>query len=145
MFLHPTTNLKYNPYCAYYPWHTHPDWNIWHCQEEKVYRHIWLAHDWFEIVQILNSRQVKHVVFWADMMLGLITAVWAGLVEDHLFLCACSMSADSLLSHFGKEDSCPFNFHQPQPGVFYSAASIFQCPGRPTPSFLTTWTPAQCL
>jgi hypothetical protein len=42
------------------------------------------------------------------------------------FLCASSVSADSLLYHFAMEGSRPYDFYKPLPGVF---------PMQPSPSF----------
>jgi len=47
------------------------------------------------------------------------------LLEVRWFLCASSMSVDSLLYHFGMKGSCPFDFDKSLPGIFLS---------QPTPS-----------
>jgi hypothetical protein len=44
-------------------------------------------------------------------------------VEVRRFHCASSVSADSLLCHFGMEGSSLFDFHKPLPGVFLSRPS----------------------
>jgi hypothetical protein len=56
-------------------------------------------------------------VFWAE--------VPPVLVEVRLFLCTSSVSADSLLCHFGIEGSHLFDFYKPLPGVFLSQPSPF--------------------
>ena len=45
------------------------------------------------------------------------------LVEVHLILPTCSVSANSLLCLFGKNGSRPFDFHEPKLGVFLSQPS----------------------
>jgi hypothetical protein len=42
------------------------------------------------------------------------------LVEARWFICAFSMSADSLLYHDGMEGSWWYDFYKPLPGVFLS-------------------------
>jgi len=46
-------------------------------------------------------------------------------VEMHEFLCASSVSADSLLNHFSMEGSWPYDFYKPLPGVILSQPSPF--------------------
>jgi hypothetical protein len=48
---------------------------------------------------------VVQVAFWAETVSFQISVVCIGVVDVHLFLCTTSMSADSLLCHFGKEGS----------------------------------------
>jgi len=59
--------------------------------------------------------------FWAEV------AYWAEvppvLVEVRRFFCASSVSADSLLCHFGMEGSHLLDFHKPLLGVFLSQPS----------------------
>jgi hypothetical protein len=47
------------------------------------------------------------------------------LVEVQRFLCACSLSADSLLCHFAMEGSRLLDSYKPLPGVFLSQPSPF--------------------
>jgi hypothetical protein len=47
------------------------------------------------------------------------------LVEVRRILCASSVSADSLLCHFGMEGSRPYNHNKLLPGVFLSQPSPF--------------------
>ena len=55
------------------------------------------------------------MAFWAEVAL---------VVEEvHLCLCASSVSAESLLCHFGKEGSRLFDFHEPLPGDILSQPS----------------------
>jgi len=49
-------------------------------------------------------------------------------VEVYLCLCASSMPADSLLCHFGKEGSHPFDFQELLPGDFQSLPSLCYAP-----------------
>jgi len=41
-------------------------------------------------------------------------------LEVYLCLCACSVSVDSVLRHFVKECSSPFDFHETLLGAFLS-------------------------
>jgi hypothetical protein len=45
------------------------------------------------------------MAFLAEMASDLVSDVCVGLVEEHPYLCASSVSGDSSLCHFGKEDS----------------------------------------
>jgi hypothetical protein len=47
------------------------------------------------------------------------------LLEVWRFLCATSVSVDSLLCHFGMEGSRVFDFYKPLPGVFLLQPSTF--------------------
>jgi hypothetical protein len=51
--------------------------------------------------------QVAQVAFRAETALDRVSDVCVGLVEEHPYLCASSVSGDSSLRHFGKEDSRP--------------------------------------
>jgi len=55
--------------------------------------------------------------FWSEVPLGLLEACW--------FLCTYSVSAESVLSHFGMEGSRPYDFSKPLPGVFVLHPSSF--------------------
>jgi len=50
------------------------------------------------------------MVFRANVTSVLVSAVWVALVELHLCLGASSVSGDSVLCHFGKGGSHPFDF-----------------------------------
>jgi hypothetical protein len=45
------------------------------------------------------------IVFRADIVSDLESDVFVELVQEHPYLCASSISGNSLLYHFGKEDS----------------------------------------
>jgi hypothetical protein len=66
---------------------------------------------------------VAHVVFWVEAAFR--AEVPPVLVEVRWFLCASSVSTDSLLCHFGMEGSRLFDFYKPLPGVFLSQPSSF--------------------
>jgi hypothetical protein len=55
--------------------------------------------------------------FWAEVL--------PVLVEVRQLLCASSVSADSLLCHFGMDGSHLFDFYRPLPGVFVMQPSLF--------------------
>ena len=55
------------------------------------------------------------MAFWAE--------VAPVVVEVHTCLCTSSVSANSLLCHFGKEGSHPFDFHELLPDVIVSQPS----------------------
>jgi hypothetical protein len=61
---------------------------------------------------------VAQVAFWAEMAFR--AEVPPVLVEVRRFLCASSVSADSLLYYFGMEGSRPYDCYKPLQGVFPS-------------------------
>jgi len=96
----------------------HQDWKHDGWEEEYVYTHIQVVHLWFWNSELLHCDPLAQVVFWA-----LVSPV---LEEVNPFLCAVSVSADTLLLHFGKEGSRDSDFHEPLLGVF---------PSRPCPLY----------
>jgi len=117
MFLDHSANLEWNLCCACDPGHMHQDWKIEHWEEEYVYTHIQVAHLPIRNFELLHCHQPAQVVFHAEVALDL--------EGVHLFLCASSVSADSLLCHFGQEGSSLSDLHEALPGVFPSQPSPF--------------------
>ena len=85
-------------------------------QAEYVYTDIQVAHLLFWSFESSDCHQVAQVAFQAP--------VAPVMVEVHLCLCTPSESVNSLLCHFDKDDSRPFDFHEPLPGVFPSQGSL---------------------
>jgi hypothetical protein len=61
----------------------------------------------------------------AEVESGLESTLCIGRVDVPLFLSVSSMSGDSLLCHFGKEDSRVFGFDEALPSVIVSQLSHF--------------------
>jgi len=101
----------------------HYDWKIEFWAEETVYTHTWMAYLLFHNFQFPHYHQVVQVAFWVEVEFQ--AEVQPVLVEVPWFLCASSVSADSLLCHFGMEDSRQYDFYKPWPGVFRTQASPF--------------------
>ena len=74
----------------------------------------------FAKFELHDCHWVAQVAIWVEVAFVLVSAVSVGLEEVHLFLCAFSMSVDSLLCHFGKDGSRQIDFHKPLPGVVLS-------------------------
>jgi len=110
-------NLEYNLYRACDLWYMHHDWKIQHWEVEYVYTPIRVVHLLFQCFDFAHCRQVAQVAFWAE-----VTQV---VVEVHPCLCVSSVTADSLLCHFGKEGSCPFDIYESLLGAFLSPPSPF--------------------
>jgi len=115
MDLHLAANLEWNLYRACDPWHTDQDWIIEHREAEYVYTHIRVAHLLLWGFEFSQCHQVAQVAFWAS--------VASVVVDVHPRLCTSCESVDSLLCHFGKEGSHPFDFPEPLPGVIPSQPS----------------------
>jgi len=79
-----------------------------------------LANYQFRYVDLPHWHRVAQEVFRDEMASILVSDVFVGLLEVHLFLCASSVFADSLLCHFGKEGSHPCGFHERLLGVILS-------------------------
>jgi len=107
MVLHESANLEKNRYCASNFSHMYNDWNIEHWKLEYTYTHIWVVHRLF---QCFDFAYCESVAFQAEMALAV--------VEVHLCLCVSSVTADSLLCHFGKQGNHSFDFHYSMPNVF---------------------------
>jgi hypothetical protein len=90
---------------------------------ENAYTHSWMAYLLFHNFRFPQHDLVVQVAFRAVMAFQ--AEVPPGLVEVWRFLSASSMSADSLLYHFGMEGSRPYDLYKPLPGVF---------PSQPSPS-----------
>jgi len=93
----------------------HFDRKIACCETDTVYTHTWMASIQFPNFQFPHCDQVAQMAFWAKVRPVLVEVRW--------FLCAFSMSADSLLCHFGMESSRLCDFNKPLPGVFLSQPS----------------------
>jgi len=112
-----SANLQYNLYRACYPWHMHYDWKIECWDAENVYTHTCMVYLLFQNFHFSQCHLVAQMAFWVGVPLVLWEVCW--------FLCASSVSADSLLCHFGMEGSRPYDFYNPLPGVFLSQPSPF--------------------
>jgi len=101
----------------------HYDWKIECLEAENVYTHTRMAYHHFHNICFRQCHLVVQVAFWAEV------AIWAemppGLMEVRRCLCASSLSADSLLCHFGMKGSRPFDFYKRLPDVFLSHPSPF--------------------
>ena len=80
----------------------------------------------FHNVRFPQYPLMAQVAFRTEM--AFCTEVWPVVVEVQWFLCAFSVSVDSLQYHFGMEVSRPYHFYKPLLGVFLSqpAASYVQ-------------------
>jgi len=109
------------------------DWKIEPREAGNVDTHIRVAHLLFRSFELSHCHQVARVAFQASVVLVV--------VEVHQFLCASSESVDSLLCHFGKEGSRPFDFPEPLLGVFLSQPSpcYAQETQHPASSLLELW------
>jgi len=114
---HQSANLEQNLYRACDPWHMHQDWKIEQWEGKYVYTHIRVGHLPFRSTDFPHYHQVAQVAFPVEMA--------PVLVEVHASLCASSLSVDALLCHFGKEGSCPCDFHKQLPVVYLSQPSPF--------------------
>jgi hypothetical protein len=90
---------------------------IEHCEVVYVYTHIWLAYHLFQCFDISHCHQVALVSFGAEVALVVI--------EVDPVPCVSSMTADSMLCHFGKKRIHLFHFHKSLPDVFLSLPSTF--------------------
>ena len=75
--------------------------------------HIGVANLHFPKRDLSGHHRVAEVASWVDMVSVLVPDVSVGPVMAHLGLCASSVPADSVLCHFDKESSHPFDFHEP--------------------------------
>ena len=91
-----------------------------------------MAHCLFRNFGFSHCHQVGQVVFRVS--------VAAVVVEAHPFLCTCSEYVDTLLCHFGNEDSHLFDVHEPLPGVFLSQRTPCYAQGNTTPHFFSSRT-----
>jgi len=82
----------------------YPDWKIDYLEKGYVNTHIQVAHLRFPNFEFLHYDQLKQVAFWATVV--------PVLEEVHPFHCVSRLSANSLLSHWGAEGSCRFDFHE---------------------------------
>jgi len=71
------------------------------------------------------GRRMAQVAFRVEVALVLLSAVWVGLEEVRLCLCASSVPVDYWQCHFGKEGSRQFDFDKPMPGVVQWQLSPF--------------------
>ena len=94
------------------------DWKSKSWDAEYVYTDIRVAHLLFRSVDFPHCHQVAQVAFRAS--------VAPVVVEFHSCLCTSSESVECLLRNFYKEDSRPFDFHNPLPCV---------CLSHPSPSY----------
>jgi len=78
----------------------HQDRKIESWDAELVISHIQQANCRFEKVELPECHRVVQQAFWADLASVRGSADCVGLVEAQLFICATSMSANSLLCHF---------------------------------------------
>jgi len=117
MFHQQSANLEYKHYHTGDPCHLHYDWKIEHCEEEDVYTHIRIAHLRFQNFRVLYYYQLVQLVFQAKVPLVL--------MEVCPFVYAFSISAGSLLCHFGKKCSWQVDIHKPLPHVLLSQPSLF--------------------
>jgi len=85
---------------------------------ENAYIHTWMAYLRFRNFRFPQCPLVAQVAFRAEIALRV--EVPPVLVEVQRFLCASSVSADSLLYHFGVEGSRPYDYYKPLPGGFPS-------------------------
>jgi len=123
MFLPQSANLDQSLYHAGYPGNTHQDWQNQHLEQKYVDTSIQVANCWFGKFGHSHCHQVAQLALEMHMVLVQVSAGCIGLVEIHPFLCAFSMSADSLLCNVGKECSHPCGFHEALPGVIISQLS----------------------
>ena len=63
------------------------------------------------------------MVLLAEMVSGLVLDVCVRLVQEHLDICTSSVSGDSSLCHFDKEDSSLIDSDESLPGVLPSQPS----------------------
>jgi len=93
---------------------------------ENVYTHNWMAYLRFHNFRFRQCHLVAQVAFWGEV--AFLAEVRQVLVGVWQFLCASSVSADSLLYYFGMDGSWPCDFYKPLPGVFLSLPSTFYAP-----------------
>jgi len=99
----------------------HYDWKIECLEVENAYTQSWMAYLLFHNLRFPRHDLAAQVgsrvemAYWAD--------VPTVLVEVQRFRSASSVSADSLLYHFGMEGSQPYDFCKPLPGVSPSQPS----------------------
>ena len=82
-----------------------------------MYIHICMAHVQFGNLALRHSHQVVQVAFKVQVVSVLVLAVCVCLVGVSRLLSTLSISAESVLSHFGKEGSCSYDIHRPLQGV----------------------------
>jgi len=111
------------------------DWKIECLEAENVYTHRWMAYLLFNNFHFRQCHLVAQVAFWAEVL--------PVLEQVRRILCASSMSADSLLWHFGMEGSRPVDFYEPLLDDFLSKPSPFACPRDSTPCYFSSWTSAR--
>jgi len=80
-----------------------------------IFTHTWMAYLLFHNFYFRQWHLVVQVVFRAEVLPILLEVRW--------FHCASSVSADSLLCHFGMEGSCPYDIYKPLPAVILSQPS----------------------
>ena len=94
---------------------------------ENIYTHTWMAYHLFHNFRFRQCHLVAQEAFRAEEVFQ--AEVLPVLVEVRRFLCASSVSADSLLCHFGMEGSHPCDIYKPLLGVFPSQLSPFYAQG----------------
>jgi len=113
----------------------HHDHKIPHREDLYVTTYIRLANWGFGNFKLRKCYQLGRVACLAEVVSAPESAVCIGRVKVHLFLCICSMSADSLWCHFGKEGSRTCGFDEAYPGVFLSQPSPFFAQETQHPTF----------
>jgi hypothetical protein len=79
-----------------------------HLQQAHCQLAIFRSHEWDRVAQVAFRAKMAfqaEMVFRAEMASDVVSDVCVGLVEEHPYLCASSMSGDFSLCHFGTEDS----------------------------------------
>jgi len=118
MFLHQSAYLDHNLYRAGFPGQLHQEWLVQHREEMNVSMHMWLPYWGFGNIELHNCYQFGRLACWAEEPTALESAVCIGQVEEHLFICITSMSADSVGCYFGKKDIRLCGFDETSHGVF---------------------------
>jgi len=112
MFHYQSAHLDWNLYCGCDTWQMHQDRKIERWVGEYKYTHFWVTRLRVRKRELRHCDQVAQVGFRAKVPSVLLSAVSFGLVEVHPCLCTSSMSADSVVCHFGKEGSRLFHFSE---------------------------------
>ena len=91
----------------------------------------------FETFGCPEGDRVAQVALWTEMVIqaemallaevasDMVSDICVGLVQEHLYLCYSSVSVDSLLSDFGKDNSHLIVSDVLELGVFQSQHSLF--------------------
>jgi len=99
----------------------HYDCKIECWNAENVYTLTWMAYLLFHNFHFNQCHRMPQEAFWGEEAFQ--PEVPPVLAERSLFLCASSLSADSLLCHFGMEGGRQYDIYKPLLGAFLSQPS----------------------